>query len=289
MAATSSVIGDKADQALPDTGLPKSVNGLSESADLHRLLNQTISEADYWENFYDYPDARFEWNNGQLEMVPMTDYVKFITYLWFVDLLRDYLHGHPIARIIGLDTGFRLTLPTKTTIRKPDLGLVLHANPVPLGDHDRSYRGTFDWVLESLSDSRQSEIDRDAIIKRDEYALAGVREYHLLDERGIETQFYRLSSRGVYEPLPRAEGVIRSEVLPGFQFRVQDLYDRPSPRQMLDDPTYQHFVSPLLREERMRAAHAEARADEEKARADEERARAERYAALLRTAGILPE
>ena len=66
-----------------------------------------------------------------------------------------------------------MVLPTKTTIRKPDLGVVLNSNPIPLGDHHRSYRGIFDICVESLSDSSQTEIDRDALIKQEEYATAG--------------------------------------------------------------------------------------------------------------------
>jgi Uma2 family endonuclease len=71
---------------------------------------------------------------------------------------------------------------------------------VPLGDDDRSYRGVFDLCIESLSDSCQTEIDRDMIIKRDEYAGAGVQEYYILDEWDIETQFYQLTRRGSIRP-----------------------------------------------------------------------------------------
>jgi Uma2 family endonuclease len=249
----------------------------AEANDLHGdqdVLNRYVPEALYWERYYEYPDINFEWNNGQLEVVPMADYAKYMMYLWFLDILRDFLQVHPIARIIGLEVGFRLALPTKTTIRKPDLGVVLNSNPVPLGDHDRSYRGVFDLCIESLSDSSQTEIDRDTIIKRDEYAGAGVQEYYILDERGIETQFYQLTRRGLYQPMPRTNGVIRSRVLPGFQFRVQDLYNQPTAPQMVQDPLYNTFVSPLYRAERLRAEQAEARADH--------------YAALLKAAGLLP-
>ena len=261
-----------------------------------------VSEALYWEKYYESSDIGYEWNNGQLEELPVTDYAKYMMYLWFVDVLRDFLHVQPLARIVGLELGFRMALPTKTTIRKPDLGVVLHTNPVPLGDHHRSYRGIFDICVESLSDGSQTEIDRDVIIKREEYAAAGVQEYYLLDERGIETQFYGLNRRCVYKPLPRVNGVVRSLVLPGFQFRVADLYDKPGPGQMMADPVYSGFIAPLVRAERQRAEAAEARAEAEYQRAEQERQRAEQsethaeaehqraeqYASLLRVAGLLP-
>jgi len=272
-------------------------------------LSPMVSEALYWEKYYSYPDINYEWNNGQLEVVPMTDYAKYLMYLWLLDVLRDFLHVQPLAKIIGLEMGFRLALPTKTAIRKPDLGLVLHTNSVSLGDHDRSYHGIFDLCIESLSDSSQTEIDRDTIIKRAEYAAAGVQEYYILDENGIETQFYYLTPAGVYQPLPRIDGVIRSQVLPGFQFRVQDLYKQPAPPRLVEDPVYSAFISPLYRAERLRAAAAEAlaeealqhaqqadgraeqerqRAEQERQRAEQERQRAEHYAALLKAAGLLP-
>ena len=248
-----------------------------------------VSEALYWEKYYDTTLGNYEWNNGQLEELPLSDYAKFRMYLWFLNLLQDYLYVHPQARIIGLELGFRLTLPTKVTVRKPDLGVVLDTNSVPLHDYDRTYHGIFDICLESISDSSQTEVDRDAIIKREEYAAAGVQEYYLLDERGIETQFYQLVRRGVYEPLPRANGIVRSQVLPDFQFRVADLYEKPTPVQMIQDPVYSGFVSPLYRAERQRAEQERQRAEDAEARSEQERQRAEQYAALLRAAGLLQE
>lgn len=270
-----------------------SVNGSYPSGE--DALKVYIPEALYWEHYYDYPDLNYEWNNGQLEVVPVADYAKYMMYLWFLDVLRDFLQVHPIARIIGLEVGFRLALPTKVTIRKPDLGVVLNGNPVPLGDHDRSYRGIFDLCIESLSDGSQTDVDRDTIIKRDEYAAAGVKEYYILDERGVETQFYHLTRGGVYQPMPRTGGVVRSMVLPGFQFRVEDLYRQPSAEQLVMDPVYNSYISPLYRaerqraeRERQRAEQAEARAEQTEALAQQERQRAEHYASLLKAAGLLP-
>jgi hypothetical protein len=258
---------------------PKVANGFHSNGD--EALNSYVPEARYWEQYYSYPDMNYEWNNGQLETVPMSSYAKYLMYLWFLDVLRDFLHVHPVAKIIGLDTGFRMVLPTKTTVRKPDLGLVLASNPISLLDQDRSYHGIFDICIESLSDSSQTEIDRDTIVKRAEYAAAGVQEYYILDDRGTETQFYQLTRRGLYQPIPLTDGVIRSRVLPGFQFRLQDLYDKPVPAQMVDDPVYSAFISPLYRNERQRAQQAETQAEQE-------HQRAEQYAALLKAAGLLP-
>ncbi len=286
----------------------KFTNGIH--SDSESGLVEFIPESLYWEKYYSYPDINYEWNNGQLEVVPMSSYAKYLMYLWFLDLLRDFLHVNPIAKVIGLETGFRMALPTKTTIRKPDLGLVLETNPIPLHDQDRSYQGIFDICIESISDSSQVEINRDTIVKRDEYAAARVQEYYILDDQGIETQFYQLNRHGIYQPLPRRDGIIRSSVLLGFQFRLEDLYDKPGPAQMVDDPVYNAFISPFYRNERQRAEQAEAQAAQERQRAEQaeaeaarereraeqaevkseqERQRAEHYAALLKASGLFPQ
>jgi Uma2 family endonuclease len=227
----------------------------------------------------------------------MTDYAQFRLYLWFLSLVKDYFHVYPIGRMIGLGMGFRLALPDRTTIRKPDLAAVLDSNPIALEDKDRSYRGIFDLCIESISDATEDEVARDTVIKRAEYAAAGVREYYILDERRLETAFYRLNSVGVYVPIAPINGVIRSHVLPGFQFRLIDLYRMPEPPQLVADDVYNHFISPYLRAERERTELAIQRAEQEQARAaqeatalaQQERAQAERYAAKLVALGIAPD
>lgn len=248
---------------------PLLTNGFHEEDELESEEGHHVSEEEYWENYYSHPDFSYEWNNGKLEVRPVSDYAQFRVYLWFLGLLKDYLHVYPIARMIGLEMGFRLKLPRKTTIRKPDLAVVLDSNPVPLGDKDRSYQGIFDICIESLSDSSKREVERDTKTKKLEYAQAGVREYFILDDNRQNTVFYRLNERGIYVPIQPQDGVIHSTVLPNFRLREADLYALPEPPQMIGDPVYQHFTSPFLRAERERADEAQKRADEAQKRAEE--------------------
>ena len=266
-----------------------------------------VSEERYWADYYQNTEATYEWNNGRLEQKPMSDYAQFQLYLWFLNLLKDFLHVNPIARMVGLELGFRMQLPEKTVVRIPDLAVVLNSNQIPLADKDRSYKGIFDICIESISDSKQQYIDRDVIDKKNEYAAAGVSEYYILDERGKETQFYRLTPAGVYVPIRPQDGIIRSTVLPGFQLRYADLYRLPTPPAMLDDIIYRDFTSPYVRAERQiaeeqrqraeqeheraeqeheRAEQAHERAEQEHERAEQEHERAERYAHMLRELGV---
>jgi len=229
-----------------------------------------VSEAEYWEKYYDYvgpEDHHYEWNDGYLEEKPMPDYVSCLMYDWFKILLNEYLQNQPVAKMVSLEMAFRLALPHKVAIRKPDLGVVLNRNPVPLGPRDQSYQGIFDICLESLSYSKPSEIKRDTVTKKREYAQAGVKEYYILDARdeGEETAFYQLTPTGIYLPIPpTSDGLIGSNVLPGFQFRLTDLQRRPTLTEMSEDPVYRAFALPALQAERQARQLAEAQAHAER-------------------------
>jgi Uma2 family endonuclease len=219
-----------------------------------------VSEARYWEKYYEHPDHSYEWNNGVLALKAMPDQQQISMYGWFLELLRHYLRARPVAKLLFLEIGFRLELADKVTIRKPDLFVVRNDNPVALADTDRTYQGICDLAVEALSDSDEDEIERDTIDKKAEYEVAGVQEYYILDAHGPHMAFYRLGQQGSYEPIaPNPEGVIQSAVLPGFQFRVDDLYRQPSPIAMANDSVYQTFVLPEYQAEKARAERLAAR------------------------------
>ena len=98
-----------------------------------------------------------------------------------------------------------------------------------------------------------------------------MQEYYILDDRPNRyAEFYRLNASGIYAPIPRTNGgdVIQSDVLPGFQFRVSDLYQQPRLLDLVEDPIYQGFIKVEYQHERLRA---------------------ERFAAKLRELGVDPE
>jgi len=215
-----------------------------------------VTEEEYWRDYYFESDVHYEWNNGRLEEKPVSDYGTFLVYAWFTELLQHFLRARPGARMVALEMGFRLALPTGTVIRKPDLGVVRDDNPVPLQPLDASYRGVFDLCIEALSDKDRRGIARDAVTKRAEYAAGGVAEYYILHREPGHQGFYARTAAGVYVPILPAARVIRSRVLPGFQFRLDDLLTQPSPEAMRHDPVYAPFVLPGWREAEERAAAA---------------------------------
>lgn len=206
-----------------------------------------VSEKEYFEKYYEYVrnmGYHYEWNNGYLEEIPVSDSSGFSMYTWFnYKLLREYHSTWPIARIIGLKTGFRLALPDKVTIRRPDLALITNENPIGLNAGKLYYPGIFDICIEVLSDISAKAIERDTVIKKEEYEKIGVREYYLLDAKGIETAFYRLNKQGKYENIEPLDGeIIQSDILPTFQFRISDLYRQPSVKEMTRDEVYCRFI-----------------------------------------------
>jgi len=234
-----------------------------------------ISEAEYWKKYYDSPNVVYEWNNGYLEEKAVSDVLTILTYKWFFQLLEHYLRTNPIAQSVLLEMGFRYSLSGKNEVRRPDMGIVLNDNPIPLLLHDKSYHGIYDMCIEVLSDSTIEIMERDTITKKDEYAQAGVKEYYILDGRRERTQFFRLNARGVYIPIkPLKGGIIKSKILPGFQFRFEDLFTKPSPDEMINDKVYQDFVLPSYGSAKQKAERAEKRA--------------ERLAEQLRALGVEP-
>jgi Uma2 family endonuclease len=219
---------------------------------------QYVTEEEYWEKYYHYPEVTYEWNNGYLEEKGMSDILTVLIYQWLSQLLNRYLQTQACGQMVSLETGFSIVLPHKVKIRRPDLGVVLNTNPVPLLLNEKSYQGIFDLCIEAISYSSEDDIKRDTIDKKQNYAKAGVKEYYILDDKDYYMAFYHLNEYGVYLPIePVAGDIIQSLVLPGFQFRRVDLFTRPSLEEMAEDPVYP-FVFPTFREEKQARIAAEA-------------------------------
>jgi Uma2 family endonuclease len=253
-----------------------------------------VTEEEYWRDYYNHPYFNYEWNNGILEEVPVSDLKQYSSFDWFDDLLREFLQVYPMAKKVGLEFGIRLPLPTKTTIRKPDLFIVRDDNALTLHDDDRTYRGICDLCIEALSDSSEDDIERDTVVKKGEYEIIGFHEYFILDPSGEHRAFYRRNAAGKYEEIDAGpEQIIRSAALPGFQFRIADLTRKPRLVDLVEDEVYRNFILPEYQAERLRAEQAEQRAKQAEQQAEQDRLRAEqadqraaKLAARLRALGL---
>lgn len=293
-AEPSQANGTTQSDKLSDSAGPSEMERIEDRAPAHGLR---VTLEEYWKKWYERPhpdlDVSYEWNNGILEAKPLHNYAQTEQYRWFFRLLSCFLEVNPIAKILCLETGTYMSVRDESlpsgkweVVFKPDIGIILDDNPAPWGaDDQRSYIGVCDMIVEELSDSTSAEIKRDTEEKKDAYARAEVKEYFILDPKDRHLHFYRLGVAGSYEDIePDEEGVIRSEVLPGFQFRRGDLLREPLLVELARDDVYADFVIPELQVAESRVGKAEERADIEAQRADTEARRADAEAAARRAA-----
>ncbi len=111
-------------------------------------------------------------------------FLSIALYQWFLRLLEEYLTVFPIGGMMALEMGFRLDLGDKVSVRKPDLAVLLHSNPVVPHPTDRSFHGVCDLCIEFLSDSTPMEVERDTVHKKNDdnffqRRIFGPGEFHL--------------------------------------------------------------------------------------------------------------
>jgi hypothetical protein len=86
---------------------------------------------------------------------------------------------------------------------------------------------------------------------------------------------------------PTKGGIIKSKVLPGFQFRRQDLFNKPSPKEMIADKVYQDFVLPDLTTKQKVEEEKRARLQAEAEAFNEKRARLQAEAEIAHLKALL--
>ena len=185
----------------------------------------------------------------------MPNALQLRQYRWFFTLITCHIRTHPVAELIILETGVSMTVQDASepsakwaVVYKPDIGVVLNGNPAPWGANELpAFEGVCDMIIEELSASTQAEVRRDTEEKKRGYAMAGVKEYFILDPEDRYMRFYRLPAGGAYEEIqPHVAGVIGSQVLPGFQFRRRDLLQLPDLADLALDETCAAYVIPAF-------------------------------------------
>jgi Uma2 family endonuclease len=89
------------------SNLPMSADRVGDAHEPACADGRLVSEAEYWQDWYDAGDVSYEWNNGRLEEKPVSDFETFQVYLWFLGLLRHYLRRRPIGKLVALEMRFR--------------------------------------------------------------------------------------------------------------------------------------------------------------------------------------
>jgi Uma2 family endonuclease len=166
-----------------------------------------------------------EWKDGEvITFMPPKKYHQRVVELLhtLVDLFVQVLQ---LGRV-GI-APFEVKLGPGGPSREPDL-FFAGISSLDRWTDDR-FEGGPDLVVEVIS---KDSVGRDRGDKFYEYQTAGVREYWIIDPRpGYErADFYSLDEHGRYQPLlPDHDGIVRSQVLPGFVFRLEWLWQEPAP------------------------------------------------------------
>ncbi|MHB1555913.1 MAG: Uma2 family endonuclease [Isosphaeraceae bacterium] len=160
---------------------------------------------------------RYELARGVVEVteVPNDPHGVTVSNL-YIGVARYYLDHPGYIYRLGGGNEFRLWLPGLASGRNPDLAVVLQYAP-------RDRRGRRLPVLAAEVVSRGS-IERDYVIKREEYLAYGLLEYWIVDP--IERKVTVLTRDGDVwaEQVVRGDQAIPSLVLPGFLTTVDELW-----------------------------------------------------------------
>lgn len=167
-------------------------------------------------------DTRAEWVNGRVVLMSPASgpHQEISSYL--ESILRPFVQQHQLGRVIRAP--FVMRLEVVSAAREPDLMFVSQAR---LSLVTNTYLdGPADMAVEVVSP--ESSV-RDRTEKMAEYEAAGVREYWLIDPPHRRADFFEQGADRRYYPVPLANGCYHSQVVPGFWFKVQELWDDPLP------------------------------------------------------------
>lgn len=175
-----------------------------------------------YEEFLDWAteDTLAEWVEGKVIMTSPASARHQMIAAFLHNVLSSYTTVHGLGTV--LIAPFQMKLPNSG--REPDVLFLAaeHADRLRPAFLD----GPADLVVEIIS---KESVGRDRGEKFEEYREAGIAEYWLIDPRLQQAEFYRLDARGRYDliAVDGADGIYRSEVVPGFWLRVDWLWRQP--------------------------------------------------------------
>ena len=162
-----------------------------------------------------------ELSDGRLEMLPMPTQWHQIIALFLYEQLREFTRTNQLGLTLAAPLRVQLW---KGKMREPDVVFMLAANRERRGD---AFWERADLVMEVVSDD---DPDRDLVIKRAEYAKAGISEYWIVDPRDRTIRVLALTGEDDQRTYADASifslgEVARSTLLPGFGVTITDVFD----------------------------------------------------------------
>ena len=188
-----------------------------------------------WEIAYLYPDQGswseeeylaletnrlVEYTDGYVEILPMPTQSHQLIVAYLYAALLSFVNQAGLGRV--LFAPFRIQLwPGK--YREPDIVFMSAAHEERRGE--QFWRGA-DLVMEIIS---PNDRERDEVVKKEEYARAGIAEYWLVDPQNKEITVFCLqegsyATHGVFQPGQSADSLLLS----GFTVEVSAVFAAPS-------------------------------------------------------------
>ncbi|MBC7323974.1 MAG: Uma2 family endonuclease, partial [Moorella sp. (in: Bacteria)] len=169
-------------------------------------------------------DTWAEWVDGEVVLLTpaATKHQRIARFLG--DFLGNFVLLRQLGEVFQAPFTIKLPPPLKRG-REPDVIFISRERLHQL--KPAYFDGAPDLVVEITS---PESIARDRGEKYVEYEAAGIDEYWLIDPDRQQAEFYRLGTDGRYRlHIADAEGVYRSEVIPGLWLKVAWLWQDPPP------------------------------------------------------------
>ena len=162
-----------------------------------------------------------EFDQGNLEFLPMPTRAHQLIVLYLYRLLWHYVETHQLGQVLTAPMPVKLWAGK---FREPDIVFLAQTESERFNER---YPQGADLVMEVVSGSGIDR-QRDLVVKRQEYAEAGIPEYWIVDPQEAQITVCTLpedgdayAEAGVYGPGERAESVL----LAGFGAEVTAVFE----------------------------------------------------------------
>ncbi|MCC6572899.1 MAG: Uma2 family endonuclease [Planctomycetes bacterium] len=165
----------------------------------------------------DLPNVEFV--DGCLEFLPVPTEKHQMMLEFFFLALNAFVTPKKLGKVHVAGLRVR-TVPRQ--IRLPDVAFVRAEN---FNKRDNiAWRGA-DLVFEVVSPGGEGR-ERDTVVKREEYARAGIAEYWIADyEKGVLLVLALQGDKYVEHSVAKRGEIARSKLLPGFEVKAAELLD----------------------------------------------------------------
>jgi len=165
-----------------------------------------------------------EFSNGVLAVLPMPTTSHQLLAFYLAGLLAAFVTGQSLGTVLPAPLRVRLR---RGQYREPDVVFMRREHSSRIGE--KFWKGA-DLVMEVVSEGKEDR-HRDYVIKRREYARAGIPEYWIVDPQEEKFLVLRLAGKRYVVHGEFGKGAIAtSHLLPGFSVDVTQALTQPAPQ-----------------------------------------------------------